>query len=190
MKTTIAQVDGIGLGVLLVLSAAVYFFGARPLLSARADAARQAETVATRQQEVDDTSRKLESTSGRLRQVSRELSDDAIALQSASQTNTRVAELTKRATEDRLEINEIKPGTPEPGPRFVRVPIRITGSGSFLACAGFMHHLREQFRDMGLAAFDLSGDASSSPDAVRFTFDLTWYTAPAVQASAESTPPG
>ncbi|MCC6661163.1 MAG: type 4a pilus biogenesis protein PilO [Phycisphaerales bacterium] len=190
MKPTIAQVDALGAAALAAMTAAVYVFGARPLLSARAEASRQAATVAAREQEASDMSRRLAGTSARLQRVTQELTDGTLTLEGIEQTNKRVAELTRRATGDRLEINEIKPGAPQSDARFIRVPIRITGSGTFLSCALFMHHLRENFRDTGLAAFDLTGDASSSTDSIRFTFDLIWYTAPAAHASAETTPPG
>ena len=182
---TLAQIDGLALAALAGLTAAVYVAGAQPLIGARSEAARQEKVVETRRGEADDAARKLAGTATRLANVSRLISENAVTLQTLDRTNARVAELTDLATERRLEINEIKPGEPLPTSRYVRVPIRMTGSGSFLSCALFMHELRTRFGDTGLTAFDLTGDASSSGDAIRFTFDLTWYTAPDARASAE-----
>lgn len=179
------KVDVGALAVCGLLGGGLYYFGASPLLRARAHDRTQAALVAQRTDEADRLRGSIALAEQRIANVRQQLASTALRLARADQINARVGELTDLAGRHRLEINEIKPGIASREVRYTRVPIRITGAGTFKACALFLHYLRQEFPDTGLLTLEIAGDPSSEEVPLRFAFDLVWYAAPAAQASAE-----
>jgi Tfp pilus assembly protein PilO len=188
--TPLLSIDATAVALLAALTGALYVLGARPLLDARADARSQEVLLASREEESARVRRLVEQTDVRLAQVRQRLVSAPLRLQGLDQTNARLKAIADLAAEHTLELNESRQGEPVPDLRYIRVPIRITGGGTYRACTLFIHHLRLRFPDTGLAAIELGGDPSSDSTAVRFVFDLVWYAAPAARADAESEPKG
>lgn len=184
-RTDVWKIDLAAVAVCGLLGGALYHFGARPLLRARTHDRAQAALVAQRQDEAERLRSSMALADQRLVGVRQSLSSTALRLERADQINARVGQLTDLASRHRLEINEIKPGVASREVRYTRVPIRITGVGTFKSCALFLHHLRQEFPDTGLLTLEIAGDPSSDEVQLRFSFDLVWYAAPAAQASAE-----
>jgi hypothetical protein len=107
----------------------------------------------------------------------------ALTLKPVGEINQRLAALTGLATELELSIQEVQPGTPVPGPRFDVVPIHIGGSGRFSGCVAFMHRIRQEFRDIGISGFHLSGNPAEPTAPTGLVLDLAWCAAPAAGAT-------
>ena len=78
------------------------------------------------------------------------------------------------ANEAHLSVAEIRPGVATEGRDFDAVPISLAGTGTYPACAAFMHRLHDQFPDTAIRSFRAGqGDGTTAS----FSFDLVWHTA-------------
>ncbi|MFM9996499.1 MAG: type 4a pilus biogenesis protein PilO [Phycisphaerales bacterium] len=178
------RLDAGGLGVCAAITAGFYFGGLEPLDRARAvDAAGRDAADAVRMK-ADAARAQLRVAEQKLAQVRRAIAASPLRLAGSDHLNSRVAELSRLARDNGLEIDEIRPGTPAGEAWFTRVPIRIAGNGPYRACLLFLHGLHDVFPDTGLYAIELRGDPSPSDTPALFTFDLVWFAAPARTADA------
>jgi hypothetical protein len=173
------QVYGIGLIVCAGLSAAAYLFGVQPALAAReADEAYAADLQGRRQNAVD-LAATLTAARQKLEQTRREVAGLKLRLEPAAGVNQRLARLADLATAAGLEINEVQPGAATDSPHYQVVPIRISGTGTYPACAQFLHQLRVKFPDTAARSVEVANPSPTRDHtAGTFRFDLAWYTAP------------
>jgi hypothetical protein len=169
----------IGGVVCAALTAASYLFGIEPAM-ARHDAAlaEQAEFDA-RQQKQHDLDRSLAATHRQLEKTRKDVAGLPLQLESASAVNRRLARLADLAGETGVVLDEVQPSPAVDGAFYQTVPIRIGGSGSYPACAMFLHRLRDRFPDTAVKSFDCSnpGPIGDHPTA-KFKAELAWYTTP------------
>jgi hypothetical protein len=175
------QIYGVGLAVCLGLTAAAYLFGVQPALATREADEAYAVDLQGRRQNAADLSATLASTRQKLEQTRREVAGLSLRLEPASGVNRRLAKLADLATAAGLEINEVQPGAASDSPHYQVVPIRISGTGAYPACAQFLHQLRERFPDTAARSVEVANPSPTRDHAAgTFRFELTWYTSPVV----------
>jgi Tfp pilus assembly protein PilO len=180
------QIDAVGLGVCAALGAVWYFAGLQPV----SQAAASRETLEAQLSERDTRLSELfssRSTHQRTVTVLEEkIQAGSVNLRPVDDVNTRISELNTLAVRHDLRIDEVRPGAPVTLPRYVTVPIRLAGTGSYAECSRFMHALRSELRDIGVAGFDLRGEPEAPDKPPTFAFTLVWYAAPAAPPARPS----
>lgn len=176
--------DAAGVALCAVLTGVFYVAGLEPLERIRAAEAAGRDAAEAVGMKADAARAQLRAAEMKLAQVRRAIAASPLRLAGSDHLNSRVAELSRLARENGLEIDEIRPGTPVGETWFTRVPIRIAGNGPYRACLLFLHRLHETFPDTGLSAIELRGDPSPADTPALFTFDLVWFAAPARTADA------
>lgn len=168
-----------GAVVCAVLSASAYFLGVRPAVARHDEqASRQSEWKAARQKAANLVGVR-NGTAAQLAEVTRALENLPLRLEPASNVNQRLARLTDLATKEcQLTIDEMRSGAVVDGADYQTVPILIAGSGTYPACAKFLHQLRTVFPDTAVRSFEtINNSASPDAPAATFQFDLVWHAA-------------
>jgi hypothetical protein len=73
-------------------------------------------------------------------------------------------------------VDDIQPGKVVAGARFDTVTMRLAGTASYCTFTALLHRLREEFPDIGVAAFDVAGNPQETAGSAKFSVDLVWYT--------------
>jgi hypothetical protein len=173
------QIDAAGAAACAALGALWYFAGLQPV--SEAAASREALTIelSARDSTLDGLFQ-ARSTHQRIAdKLSRDIESGSVKLRPAEHVNARIAELNTLAARHHLRIDEVRPGAPATLSRYVTVPIRLAGAGTYAQCSGFLHALRGDLRDMGVAGFELRGEPEAPDKPPTFAFTLVWYAAPA-----------
>jgi Tfp pilus assembly protein PilO len=173
------QIDTIGLGVCAALAGLWYCAGVHPV----SEAAASREVLQTELAERDAKLDGLMASRAAHQRLATKLSDQieagSVQLKPVEHVNARIAELNALAVRHGLRIDEVRPGAPATLPRFITVPIRLAGTGNYAECSQFLHTLRSDLRDMGVAGFELRGEPEAPDKPPSFAFTLLWYAAPA-----------
>ena len=165
--------------VCAALTGAAYLLGIRPAMARHDDQqSRQAELKAARHK-ASSLAAVRNNTLAQLAETNKALENLPLRLEPVSGVNQRLLRLTDLATREcLLTIDEMRSGAVADGPDYQTVPILIAGSGTFPACAKFLHQLRKTFPDTAVRSFETTNN-SASPDApvATFQFDLVWHAA-------------
>jgi Tfp pilus assembly protein PilO len=173
------QVYATGTVICAALTGAAYVLG---IQSAQAEyAAHQADLteLKSRQRKAAALGADLAEAHGLLEKTMREVSQLPLRLEPATAVNRRLSELDGLCEDSALSIDERRPGPAVNHPHYQTVTINLVGSGTYPACATFLHELRKRFPDTAVRSFE-----SSNPSPGRnqskgtFRFELVWYTAP------------
>lgn len=113
-----------------------------------------------------------------LTDIRQELDANPIRFEGSVKVNTKIAALTKMASETALKIEQISPGEPTTDGRFSLVPINLNGAGSYRSWIDFLSRLPKAFPDFEVASFDLSGNPSEVGSPTAYRLSLTWYALP------------
>ncbi len=125
--------------------------------------------------QLEETCRSFET---RIAQDQRALSAETIQLHSASQLNTRLARITELISAAGMVQHESQTGKAQPGPLYDRIPVSVSGAGTYSQCVAFLRELNGEVPDIGVQSFELSGNPRVASNAASFRFDLVWYAAP------------
>lgn len=180
------KIDAIGVGVCLVAMLLFYLSGIRPILHRREGQAAQEQQLAAQLENAIRLDERAAVVRDELAEAAKALEVGHIELQPARQINRRIAKLADRASGNGLKLDQIHPGSPTQaqGGKHVTIPIRLRGSGSYRAWAGFLHDLAVQFPDTSVHSFRLSADPGDQAKAANFQVDLVWF------ATADYSPAG
>lgn len=166
-----------GAFVCAALSAGAYLVGVRPAMARHeATETRQADLKAARQKAANLAGTR-NSTLAQLAETNKAVQNLPLRLEPVSSVNQRLLRLTDLATKEcLLTIDEMRSGAAVDGADYQTVPILIAGSGTYPACAKFLHRLRTVFPDTAVRSFETTNN-SASPDtpAATFQFDLVWH---------------
>jgi Tfp pilus assembly protein PilO len=145
--------------------------------------ARAAE-LTSRRQKAGEVAGALAALRRKSEAVEKSLRKTAIRLEPAALVNDRLAKLTDLANECGLNVDEVQPGRTTDGPHYQTVALKLAGSGSYPACAKFLHKLHDAFPDTGIRTMETSNTSPNplSPQ-VAFRVDLLWYAAPLSQTA-------
>lgn len=172
------EIHGVGAAVLLGLSAAFYAAVVAPEINARAAAREQRTQLEQRMKRDGTLASALDHAENELARVVAALDASPLDLKRADQVNQRLAALIEAANRRGVRVDGVQPGAPVERDRFVKVPIRLAGDGSFRACTLFLHELHAGFPDTGVESIELTGNPASSESGATFVFNLVWYAAP------------
>jgi Tfp pilus assembly protein PilO len=167
-----------GAVVCAALSAGAYAVGVRPAVRRHGEQVTRQTELRARKQKAANLAGQLNTARAQLAAVNDTLRSRSLRLEPADQVNDRIGSLTALVDKAGLTLDEMRPGTVSEGPDYKTVPILIAGSGTYPACATFLHRLRETFPDMAVRSFEVTNN-SASPEtpAATFQFDLTWHAA-------------
>lgn len=171
--------------VCAVITAAAWGLAVQPALTQRSQRQAQLRDLSIHRHKSATVSASL--TKARLGHAAarEDLARIALTLKPATEVNSRLAGITKLASDCRLTIDEVQPGQTAPAAGYQEVELKIAGSGAYPAIAQFLHQSHQTFRDIGVRAISLLPDSGNvlTPN-VRFRLELIWYAAPAIVAPA------
>jgi Tfp pilus assembly protein PilO len=164
-----------------LLSAGAYAVGIHPATLRHAEQVAKEAELRFAKQKANNLAGQLNTARAELVRINDAIANVPLRLEPAAQVNDRLARLTDLADNIKpvkLVIDEMRPGAAAEGRDFKTVPIYIAGSGTYPACAAFLHGLRESFPDMAVLSFDTTNN-SATPDspAATFQLELAWHAA-------------
>lgn len=171
------RIDAIGVGVCLVAMLLFYLSGVRPILHLREGQAAQQQQLEAQRSNAIRLYERAAAVRDELAKAAKVLRASHVQLQPASQINRRIAKLADRALGNGLKLDQIHPGKATQGGKHLTIPIRLQGSGSYRAWAGFLHDLALQFPDTSVHSFRLSADPGDLTADAEFQIDLVWFAA-------------
>jgi hypothetical protein len=173
------QVYATGAVICAALTAAAYVLG---IQSAQAEyAAHQADVteLKARQRKASALGADLAEAHGMLERTMREVSQLPLRLEPATAINRRLSELGSLCEDSALSMDERRPGSAVEHPHYQTVTINLVGTGTYPACAKFLHELRRRFPDTAVRSFESSNPSPGRNQSTgNFRFELVWYTAP------------
>lgn len=178
LTTQLLKIDAAGLSVCLGVTALAYFLAIAPSADRREEQIRQQAEIAELRAKLDQTSKFQRQLSSQLLTRQNELQRTAIQLEPASTVNQRLSSLTQLASGVGITLDAVEPGTQNDSSDFARVPIRLSGKGSYAASARFLSQLKERFPDTAVGSMRLTSDPTDTNVAPSVWFDLVWYAAP------------
>jgi len=173
------RVDAVGLTAALVLGGAFYWLAVQPIVDLRQCQAAQQSRLQSQRQDRKDLAAQEQEIRSSLAHTRTELKACPLQLEAFAALNAKIQKLVGMATGNELKVDQILPAEPAYGRDFGTVPVRLAGSGGYRTWTLFLHQLSQQFPDMAVNSFELTGkpDAPNSP--VEFRVNLEWHIAPA-----------
>ncbi|HWE93455.1 MAG TPA: type 4a pilus biogenesis protein PilO [Tepidisphaeraceae bacterium] len=173
----IGKIHASGIAACAALGTGAWFALVGPTLAQRDKDDVSRHQLSERHQKAADLNAALAATRRQVEAANASLSQATIKLQPASDLNSRLTKLTDLATRCGLTIDEMRPGVLSDSSRFQTLPVHMAGTGTYPACAKFLHTLRQSYPDTGVESLEAanSNPAPQGSDAT-FRFDLVWYT--------------
>jgi len=182
LRAKLRKIDGACAGTCVVIAAAGYLLGIRPAVQQRMTLSEARTALVDQERRAAEAENEVYKLKGRLADLQNRLSTMDVRLDTADRINTRFERITKLADQNGLALNQMAPGMTASGDRFVTVPIRMSGTGTFGGCVAFLGTLVKDYRDLGVSGFHLAAMQQPGRTDATFAFDLTWYAAPAASA--------
>jgi Tfp pilus assembly protein PilO len=182
------KIDAAAMAYCLMISAVAYFAVIAPSTNRREEQARQQSEIAELRAQLDQTAKFQKQLSAQLITRQAELERTAVQLEPASSVNHRLSSLTQIASGVGIALDAIEPGTQNNASDFSRVPIRLSGKGSYAASARFLSQLKQRFPDTAVGSMRLTSDPAAPDVSPSVWFDLVWYAAPEGSKRVTSAP--
>jgi Tfp pilus assembly protein PilO len=173
-----------GIAAILLLTAATWFVGVRPVLNRRDNAMAVQQAYITAHQKLRDTDNDVASLTSQLQIARQDRSAHGQRLEPVTHLNRRLASLTELATSAGATLDDVQPGKSIPSARFDVMPIHLAGTGTYSQFTALLHAIREQHGDLGVGALVVSGTPATANLPATFTIDLSWYTQPRANKAA------
>ena len=170
--------DTAGAAVCLAMGLGVFLWGVCPVTRRHDEIDIQRAQLTAQQARAARSRHELASMKDCLEGARLLLTKQSVRLRGAAGLNRRVSELSDLAAASGLTVDEVFPGRAEQARYHAMIPIRLTGTGGYRACAVFLHNLRERFPDTHLRSLDLTGNPAKGTGRVGFRLDLLWHTLP------------
>lgn len=173
------KIDAAGLAAAAALTAAAYFGGLEPIISAmraRSELLARIETERATGAELAARGAELQRE---LSRVEAQIESLGVRLSPQSAQNERLARMMEVASEANLAVDQLQPGQADWEQRYGKVPVRLQARGTFAGMTRFLSRLAE-FPDVGVRAFSLGGDAKSGAEPA-MVVELVWYVMPREQ---------
>lgn len=175
------KVDATGVLALALTTVMGYVGGVGPSIRDRAAAMQERGTLAGALTAAAEAEKDAVAAQAQLAMLEDQVRQRAIELEPLDALNTRLGKYTALAGACDLAIDEITPRTPETGTGIrlsSRVPVRLTGRGTFASVTEFVDRLSVQHRDTAVETLMVSADPSRGVGGARFSVDLIWHAAP------------
>lgn len=175
------KVDAVGALLLGALSLVGYWTGVGPYLGAKVEKVRHdlalSDAIVAREEARADNER----FGTMLANLRRENQSVEITLEPFSQRHLRVGAVAQLAADSKVKLDQITPKESEAisgVSSVVRVPITLTGKGSYSQIAAFLKNMNTQFRDMSIESAQLLAQPATNGTASTFSVLLVWYARP------------
>ncbi len=173
----VAAVHAAGVAGLVLVAAATVGLGIAPL-RARAEAARAAGIEARILAEDLERQRvRAEAVDRRLAAAEAALQDVRLEVRPVSALNRRFADVIDLATACGIRVTESRTDEAQADEWFVRVPIRIVGTGPAAGVDELLARLRRELPDVEVLAFEIVRIPGGEGSATSLVVDLAWYAA-------------
>jgi Tfp pilus assembly protein PilO len=198
LKGRILRVDAIGMALCAALSTGAYFVGVEPVINIQARVEEQERLIDEQLRIAADSEQLLLQEQTKLAELKRRLNANNVQLAPPTDINRRLDRISRLLESHGLTMQTLDPGTAHTDPelgKFVMVPIRLAGRGSFAGMTRFLHQLlSKEFPDVELRSLNFSaptvgGPATEfEPDKAAFLLELRWYAAPAESTAVHPVP--
>ncbi len=175
------------------LSVASYLFTWSPIAEAEAARSRAEEGRAVADRDATEHRRAMTSARASVEALKAELASSQVRLEPVQAINQRVATITRLASKAGLQLETVQlsdaaaaapvgePGADSASWEARRVPIRVSGRGTYRRCVAMMVSLDEFCPDVNVRSFAIRGqpgDSEAGEVEARFDLDLVWHAAP------------
>lgn len=187
MRMTLGQsawsAHGCGVGAALLVTAAGGYFGVRPAMERAQELRAMVDSIS----DLGKSVRATESAAAAAKTLDAQLAaeiEESVMLQPAARINERLADLTARAEQHGLTVEQISPGAAAITARATAIPIRLSGSCTYAAATQFLRELRAEYRDMAVVSLQVSGQPAKPGEKASCAAEFVWFAAPAVSAAS------
>lgn len=214
-KTTMF-IHAAGIAGVIALSIVGYVAALRPALraterreEAHQSASQAAKQAATAEAELTDARRKMI-------QIETDLKSVEVQLIPSGRVNQQIDRLATLAESHQIKLDQLSPGKTTSSRWFSAVPIRMSGTGSFVSCVKFIESVGQRFPDVAVQGLKIDSrwapgqtagssspkttgggggasenaavrSAAGTPTPAAFQVEFVWYAAPEASAGAEDT---
>lgn len=180
------SIDLAGTALCCAVIASLIFGGILPLLHHRGDSEARRRELVRQRQRVEAAKASLTSLEGQLDSARAALARNRIHLEDANRINHRLARINELAAGRGLLVQGVDPGDVARGTRYQTIDMKLAGEGGYRGCVDFLRDMHDQFPDMAVTAFRLTGNPQENDHPATFSFELRWYASPApATASAQ-----
>jgi len=172
------QIHATGVASCLVLTLVAYVVGFRPLINGRYARADQQTQLNGQRQIASQRAGQLHELENTFDQTQGNLDQLSVKLQPVGLMNQRLVGLTDLAADNGLHVYKIQPDSVQRGDRFDKVPILISGQGTYQTCTAYIGQLRQDFPDVVVVSFSLSGRPADPSQQATFQLQLSWHAVP------------
>jgi Tfp pilus assembly protein PilO len=169
------QIYAAGIAACAALVGGLWSAVVQPVVEQRQHIADLRQELNKRRQNSQSLTRALAADRVSLASLHENFEHSPLHLEPATRVNQRLAAINELATQAGLTFSDLHPGSAGDAPHYRMLPIHVAGTGTYPACAEFLHNLRNEFPDTGVATLDATAGAAQSAN-VTFQFDLVWYT--------------
>lgn len=187
-QSRLLQIDLAGAALCIAATAVAYFTAIAPSASRREEQGQQRAEIADLRAKLDQTSKFQKQLGAQLAARQGDLEKSAIQLEPASSVNQRVSSLTTLASGVGITLDAVQPGAQNDSSDFSRVPIKLSGKGTYASSARFLAQLKERFPDTAVGSMRLTANPAEPDSVPAVWFDLVWYAAPEGNAKLTSAP--
>lgn len=172
---TVLPIDLLAVGAIAAVGALVYLLGVRPEQDRQSEIETQQKAVETAEKEQAKLRADLLRVQKQVMTARSRAQQQRVMLQPVSQTNRRLAELTRITAGHGVEIQALLPQSAMKNTRYAAVPIRISGRAPWEATVALIADLHARFSDTAVTGFSVSADAQDRSKPASLMLDFVWY---------------
>jgi hypothetical protein len=180
-------IDLIGLTVCVGLAALAYKLIVDPIQRELAMIGRTAGERADLAREVRVAETGLVGAGREVAELQGTLDASDVKLVTAAKLNDRMVHWTTLAAQHGVSVQQLTPSRSAPVGMHVIVGIKLAGTTSYSAAAGFLAEIRKTFPDTRVDGLKLVSDPASGTAAL--SLECSWYTIPVAATEPARTPP-
>lgn len=170
-----AAIDVAAFALIAAGALGTYWLGIAPAQRARAAELENRAALAFAKDQLDGAALQLESSKRSLEALQAQVNENTTVLRPGSDLFARIAEITQKAQSRSLTISGTNPSPPIVGKRSTRIPIHLSGVGSYANFAAFLDDLHASYADLQVLSFKLTSRAEDARTPGSFEADLSWY---------------
>jgi Tfp pilus assembly protein PilO len=167
-------VDVVGAAVAAALTVAFVFGALLPIAVRDRMAAAQADAAVRTQQRANALAASIRAITAEIDGTRTRLASAPLQIRPASALNERLAALVALAAECGLGVQDLKPGDGVRGPKFLMIPVRVSGTGGYPDVTRFLHRLHDRMPDIAVEGFKLAEAPGGNTAGGRYALDLRW----------------